>query len=305
MGAIYLQPRRLVYSMNPTFSIITPSFRQLDWLKLCAASIADQEEVTLEHIVQDAGSGPELEAWAKNQPGMTLYVEKDKGMYDAVNRGLRRSTGEILAYLNCDEQYLPGTLKAVADFFDANPEIDIVYGNVIVVGNNGEYLCSRPVVLPEYYHTWVSTLGVFTAATFFRRRLLDEHGFFFKDEWRDVGDAAWTLDVLRKKLKAAVLARYLSVFADTGENMNCKPNAIDEGIRMRQLAPWWAQKLAPFWVLRFRLRRLFSGVYRLQPFTYQIYTDKTPEERSEIQVQRPTFIWRGRFGPRKAAPPLK
>ena len=48
--------------MRPQFSIITPSFRQLDWLKLCAASIADQTGATVEHIVQDAGTGPELEA---------------------------------------------------------------------------------------------------------------------------------------------------------------------------------------------------------------------------------------------------
>ena len=115
--------------MRPQFSIITPSFRQLDWLKLCAASIADQAGVRVEHIVQDAGTGPELEAWAAGQQTLTLHVEKDRGMYDAVNRGLRRATGQILAYLNCDEQYLPGTLAAVADYFSRHPEVDVVFGS--------------------------------------------------------------------------------------------------------------------------------------------------------------------------------
>jgi len=66
-------------------SIVTPSFRQLPWLKLCAASISDQAGVEFEHIVQDAGSGPELEAWAATQPQLRLVTEKDQGMYDAVN----------------------------------------------------------------------------------------------------------------------------------------------------------------------------------------------------------------------------
>ena len=50
-------------------------------------------------------------------PRVNAFIEKDQGMYDAVNRGFRRSNGEVLAYLNCDEQYLPGALKAVGDYF--------------------------------------------------------------------------------------------------------------------------------------------------------------------------------------------
>src|SRR2546423_4436288 len=70
-------------------SIVTPSFRQLEWLKLAAASVADQAGVNHEHIIQDAGSCPEIEQWARTIPGLTLYVEKDEGMYDAINRVLR------------------------------------------------------------------------------------------------------------------------------------------------------------------------------------------------------------------------
>src|SRR5690348_16281526 len=95
-----------------TFSIITPSFRNSDWLKLCIASVADQG-VTAEHIVQDAGSDDGTQEWLLKDARVRAFAEKDGGMYDAVNRGLRRATGEILAYLNCDEQYLPGALSTV------------------------------------------------------------------------------------------------------------------------------------------------------------------------------------------------
>ena len=99
------------------FSIITPSFRNSAWLKLCIASIADQSEVEFEHIVQDSCSDDDTKNWLPNETRVKAFIEKDSGMYDAVNRGFRRAQGDILAYLNCDEQYLPGALKMVGDFF--------------------------------------------------------------------------------------------------------------------------------------------------------------------------------------------
>src|SRR5262245_24738716 len=110
----------------PLFSIATPSFRSSSWLKLCIASVADQKGVSFEHIVQDAGSDDGTLDWLPKDPRVQTFVEKDSGMYDAVNRAWRRSRGEFLSYLNCDEQYLPGALAAVAEFFQAHPEVDIV-----------------------------------------------------------------------------------------------------------------------------------------------------------------------------------
>ena len=77
------------------FSIITPSYRQLAWLKRCVRSVADQAGVEVEHIVQDAGSGPELEAWVRGHSRAQLCVEADRGMYDAINKGMARASGEV------------------------------------------------------------------------------------------------------------------------------------------------------------------------------------------------------------------
>ncbi len=299
--------------MRPRFSIVTPSFRQLDWLRLCSASIADQAGVSIEHIVQDAGSGAEHEAWAgrwaseapARAPGFSFRCisEKDAGMYDAVNRGLRQASGEILAYLNCDEQYLPGALAAVDLFFAAHPDVDVVFGDVVIVQGNGAYLCSREVLVPSQFHTQICHLGTLTAAMFFRRRVLDERQLFFDAAWRDNGDSVWVLDALRLGLRMAILRQFTSAFAETGENMNTKPNAIAEQVRLRESAPRWAQKLAPIWVLQHRLRRLFAGVYFPKKFRYSIYTTGHPEERQTFDVNRPTFLWAGRFvKPPKSSP---
>src|SRR6266567_8816837 len=106
------------------FSIITPSYRNSQWLKLCVASVADQEGVEFEHIVQDSCSDDGTQDWLPKDSRVKAFIEKDKGMYDAVNRGFARATGDILAYINCDEQYLPGALKGVHDCFADHPEVD-------------------------------------------------------------------------------------------------------------------------------------------------------------------------------------
>lgn len=288
--------------MAPRFSIVTPSFRQLDWLKLCSASIADQSGVTFEHLVQDAGSGPEMEAWAaewraSRPEGTFQFVsEKDAGMYDAVNRGLRRASGEICAYLNCDEQYLPGTLAAVDRFFREHPEVEMLFGDAVVVNNHGAYVCSRSVVLPTRYHTQIVTLGVLTAATFFRRSVITGRGLFFDSSWRANGDSAWILDVLRSGVCIAVLRQFLTAFTDTGDNLIMQPHAIAEQVRLRETAPRWAQRIAPLWTMQHRLRRLFAGVYFPRKFRYAIYTADHPHQRQTFVVDNPTFYWASRMG---------
>jgi len=115
--------------------------------------VADQE-VEHEHIVQDAGSDDGTLDWLPNDRRVKAFVEKDQGMYDAVNRGLRRATGDILAYLNCDEQYLPGALAAVNGFFNQHPGVDVLFGDVIMVDGEGRYLYHRKMQTPLKYHSW-------------------------------------------------------------------------------------------------------------------------------------------------------
>src|ERR1700690_2295710 len=122
------------------FSIVTPSFRSSKWLKLCIASVADQEGVDLEHIVQDSCSDDGTQDWLPRDPRVKAFIEKDGGMYEAGNRGYRRATGHILAYLNCDEQYRPGGLKAMHDFFEAHPKIEVALAGSLVTDCDGHYL---------------------------------------------------------------------------------------------------------------------------------------------------------------------
>ena len=275
------------------FSVITPSFRHSGWLKLCIASVADQK-VEVEHIIQDAGSDDGTLDWLPQDSRVKAFVEKDAGMYDGVHRGLRRARGEILAYLNCDEQYLPGTLAAVGDFFAQHPQVDVVFGDFIAVDARGDYLFHRKVLTPLLHHTWISHLQTFTCATFFRRKLITERQLFFNPQFRVVGDGEWMLRVLQHKTTMAVLRRFTSTFTMTGANLGAGAEARRENLELYRSAPAWVRSLKPLFILHHRLRRLTGGIYFQRPFSYALYTRESPQQRVDHQVTHPRFRWQAR-----------
>jgi glycosyltransferase involved in cell wall biosynthesis len=278
--------------MNPhmTFSVVTPSFRNSNWLKLCIASVADQQGVECEHLVQDSCSDDGTQDWLPHDKRVKAFIEKDSGMYDAVNRGYRRATGDLLAYLNCDEQYLPGALQAVHGFFEHHPQIEVALAGTIVTDGEGRYRCHRHSLVPHPQHIWFR-FPVLTSSVFIRRRVIHERGLFFDPRWRDLGDFHWVLALLKNKVPMKVSDHFTSIFADTGENMNLKPNAIREKAETAQMAPGWVRMLKPAWVFHHRLRRLAAGHFALRPTSYSIYTLRSPEQRVRFEVPKPTAVW--------------
>ena len=215
-------------------------------------------------------------------------------MYDAINRGLGKASGEICAYLNCDEQYLPGALSWVADFFARQPETGVLFGAAIVVRPDGSYVCDRRVMVPTPLHTMVSgNLSVFTSSTFFRRTAVVDRGLLFDPRWKVVGDAAWVLKLLGAGLRMAATKRRLSAFAETGGNLSADPKAAAEQAALAGTAPSWARRARPLVLALYRIRRLLAGAYSLEPHRYAIFTAESPEARKEFVVSRPGFRWAG------------
>jgi glycosyltransferase involved in cell wall biosynthesis len=276
------------------FSIITPSFRNSNWLKLCIASVADQTGVTLEHIVQDSCSDDDTKNWLPNERRVKPFIEKDSGMYDAVNRGFRRAQGDILAYLNCDEQYLPGALKQVNDFFVANPNVDVVFADAIVTNVEGKYICHRPALVPGDYSMWVR-FPILTCATFVRRQVVQEKQIFFDPQWRDLGDFFWIREMLTRGVRMQVLPYFTSVFVDTGDNMGQKPNANRERELKWRMAPGMVHAAKYFFLLQHRLRLALRAGRQTKPFDFAAYTPSSPDRRTVIRATHPTTFWKGRL----------
>lgn len=277
---------------QPAISIVTPHFNGGSWLRQCIASVADQP-VAHEHIIQDAGSTDGTLTWLPQDPRVRAFVEKDRGMYDAINRGYRRAQAPLVAHLNCDEQYLPGALARVVDYFARHPDVDIVFGDVVVVDATGDYICERRALPPQVVHTWTArNLAFLTAGTFLRRRVLEEHNLWFNADYREAGDQDWALRLARSGIRTATLGEFVSVFTETGTNLGLNAHTALERQTIHASAPLWARLLSPLALIHFRLRRWQAGHYRCQPHDYAIYTAADAARRVTRHVAQPTYRWR-------------
>ncbi len=269
------------------FSIVTPSLRQLAWLKRCVRSVADQG-VEVEHLIQDAGTGPELEEWVRGNSTARLAVEKDGGMYDSLNRGFARATGEVCAWLNCDEQYLPGTLEKVRAIFEREPETDWVVGDHLLVGADGALLSFRRATKLRPAMILTDHLYDFTCAMFFRRRLLDQTGPL-RTDFRAAGDAEWVCRALRTGARVRYVREYLAAFTLTGENLSQRADPVEEARKLREITPRWARFAGPL-LRRWRhLEKWVAGGYSSPPIAYEIFAAGDDAQRTRFVCEHPDY----------------
>lgn len=120
-------------------SIITPSYNQAKYLEQTVRSVLEQDYPRIEYIVMDGASTDGSVEIIQKYAGKLAYWEsaQDNGQADAINKGFARATGDIIAWLNSDDYYLPGTVRAVVKIFEENPDVVLVYGNMLAVDENG------------------------------------------------------------------------------------------------------------------------------------------------------------------------
>lgn len=125
---------------NPLVSIITPSFNQAEFLEEAMRSVFEQDYPNLEYWVMDGKSSDgSLEVINRFGDQLAGWVsEKDKGQADGINKGIERSRGEIVAWLNSDDRYLPGAVSRAVALFQKHPEAAFVYSNVESIDENGK-----------------------------------------------------------------------------------------------------------------------------------------------------------------------
>lgn len=158
-------------------SIVTPSYHQAQYIEQTLCSVLQQGYTPLEYFVLDGGSSDgSVEIIQRYAVQLSGWVsEKDKGQADAINKGLRLTDGEIVAWLNSDDYYLPGAIARAVEVFKQHPEAGLVYGDVLSVDASGQ-----PFNLQTFQPYTLADLMSFRIisqpAVFMRRSVLEQVG---------------------------------------------------------------------------------------------------------------------------------
>lgn len=271
------------------FSIITPSYNMLDYLKRCVASVNDQGGVIKEHIIVDGGSDDGTAQWLVNHfTGGNFIIESDAGMYDAINKGIKTSKGDLIAYLNCDEQYLPNSLKIIQKYAENYPDAEVFHGNMLVIDDAGELKAYKKSHKARFNYMKYSSSYIYSCATFFRRSLFDDYQF--NPGLRSLGDIDLYLKLLNARKKFIHVDEYLSVFTRTGKNLSSDAGYHHE-YDLIPLSSFGKKSLAGtvFNLLK-RIEKMRSGAYYQKfPLQYQIYKNTDEYGRATLEARKGYF----------------
>jgi glycosyltransferase involved in cell wall biosynthesis len=224
----------------PRISIVMPVYNSAKFIEGCIGSVLNQKYQNLEYIVIDGGSTDgTAEIIEKYKDKLAYYVsEKDHGQTHALNKGFARATGDVLAWLNADEEYLPGTLKKVAETFAKDPKLDFLYGQRIVVDDAGKEIGRKrfPDMKPLTYMLYGMRV-LPTDACFWTRNMhrltgcLDDRNFN-----RYAMDADWLLRMAIHIENWCCLPEFLSKFTEHDGRISNTRNCFKQKHKLGQFA---------------------------------------------------------------------
>jgi len=162
----------------PKISIVTPSYNQGQFLEETILSIISQNYPNLEYIIIDGGSTDDsVDIIDKYKDRLTYWVsEKDQGQTHAINKGLKKATGEIMNWINSDDLLTPGALQAVGQMFADFPESEFCFGDFDVIDKGGQMIFSRKSPPYHYRQLFYGRQFSYQPAVFFRRHVLEKIG---------------------------------------------------------------------------------------------------------------------------------
>lgn len=260
---------------SPTISLVTCSYQQGRFIGSTLKSVLDQKYPELEYMVVDGGSSDSsVGTIAAHSEKLAYWVsEPDRGQTDALAKGFKRSTGEVMGWLCSDDLLLPGSLAAVSQYFAEHPEVDWVFGDALWIDGAGapirtkrEMPWNRNVFL--FDHNYLPQPSVF-----WRRRLYEAAGGLNPDFNLAMDSDLWLR--FARISKPVHLARYLSCmrFYPEQKTRALKPagRREDELLRSRE-APGLSRLPRPPVRMLARLQRFVSkGIHGG-------YTARVPDE---------------------------
>ena len=163
---------------SPKLSIVTPSHNQGQFIEDAIQAVLRQDFPEFEHIIIDNCSTDSTVEVLKKYRHLKWISEPDRGQSDAINKGFRMATGDIIGWLNADDLYLPNCFYTISTFLGNHPNVDIVYGDYRWIDHKNSLIqLRRELDFDLFMLKYLHILYIPTTSTFFKRKLLDENNF--------------------------------------------------------------------------------------------------------------------------------
>jgi glycosyltransferase involved in cell wall biosynthesis len=167
----------------PLVSVVTPSYNQGRFIRATIESVLSQDYPDLEYIIMDGGSTDETSAVVREYSSRLVFISKpDRGQCHAINEGFRLAKGNVLAWLNSDDIFLPGAVGAAVRALNCNPDAGLVYGDGYVIDALGNVTGPFPHTRePDLWRLVHLSDYILQQSVFFRREVLDDVGYLDED----------------------------------------------------------------------------------------------------------------------------
>jgi glycosyltransferase involved in cell wall biosynthesis len=167
----------------PTITVVTPSFNAAATIEETLRSVREQDYPHVDHVVVDGASTDGTVEILERAEGIRFVSEPDRGLSHAMNKGVQMAGGAIVGWLNADDLYLPGALRAIGEAFAARPEAEWATGRCVIIDGAGREIrkgatAYKNLLLRRYSHALYLTQNFISApATFVRREAYQRHPF--------------------------------------------------------------------------------------------------------------------------------
>jgi glycosyltransferase involved in cell wall biosynthesis len=204
---------KVVHNDYPRISVVTSSFNQGNFLRETIESVINQNYPNLEYFIIDGGSTDNsVEIIREYESQIDWWVsEKDKGQSDAINKGFKKSTGELLCWVNSDDILLPGCLQEIASCYLKNKKPDLIHTNFLHIDSEG--VIKRMIRIPRqtrffmYHGVW----SVSVPSSFFSAFLFRHVGYLNPDYHISMDLDIW-LRMIKAGAKVHYIPKYLGAF---------------------------------------------------------------------------------------------
>ena len=195
----------------PKISIITPSYNQGQFIEETILSVIKQNYTNIEYLIVDGGSTDNtLEIIKKYEHRITYWViEKDNGQSDAINKGFKKATGDIICWINSDDILMPNALKTIANYFNNNKDVGLANGYTLRIDQNSNILYNHFILKQKHFYARNGLYYLAQPSMFWRKGILDEIGLI-REDFHAQMDKEFLIRVFQKGIKIGRINKILA-----------------------------------------------------------------------------------------------